>query len=148
MPCPLPTLPLPAAWGDGTGHEPTQVGQGPERAPTCDMMSVGPTVSAGAQVLGAFTSEHRHSSESGGSQGYELLAEGVMPAGGSSHGPGSPRGVSGVTSAWRHRGHAAVPSRWASLTCLHASVTPPLRSVPCGACRFWLDFHVGFGCVG
>lgn len=41
-----------------------------------------------------------------------------------------------------------VPRGWASLTCLHASVTPPLHDAPCGACGFWLDFHVGFGHLG
>lgn len=41
-----------------------------------------------------------------------------------------------------------VPRGWASLTCLHASVTSPLHDAPCGACGFWLDFHVGFGHLG
>lgn len=99
-------------------------------------------------MLDAYTSGHCHSSASGGSRTYELLAEGAMPARGSSHGRSSPRGASGVTSAWRHRGHAARAQRVGLPDVSACQRDPPLHDAPCGACGFWLDFHVGFGHLG
>lgn len=87
-------------------------------------------------MLDAFTAEHCHASASGGSRGEELLAEGAMPVGGSCHGPSSPRALSGVTSAWRHRGHAARAQRVGLPDVSVCSVTAPrhpTHSVLCHA---------------
>lgn len=83
-------------------------------------------------MLDAYTSGLCHSSASGGSRVYELLAEGAMPARGSSHGRGSPRGASGVTSAWRHRGHAAHAPR-VGLPDVSACQRDPPHSMMCRA---------------